>query len=201
MELNRKAFFHNFKKREGIIMYPTSHDITPETIDYYLQILLKMLKVGNHVLITTKPHLNCINQILTKTVKYKDQITFRFTITSIDNNILKKYEPNAPRFNERHLSLRLSYNYKFNTSVSIEPFLDLDPIPLITKVIPYISDTLWIGPLNYMKAECNTWENIQNIINKLAALPECYFNKLRLKDSFKNLYKKKGIELPEVFQN
>ena len=50
MELNRKAFFHNFKKREGIIMYPTSHDIIPETIDYYLQILLKMVSFRDTVL-------------------------------------------------------------------------------------------------------------------------------------------------------
>ena len=45
-------------------------------------------------------------------------------------------------------------NYK--TSVSIEPFLDKDPTPLINEIYHFITDTIRIGKMNYIK--CNRIE-------------------------------------------
>ena len=103
MDLNYKNLVKNYRKRKGRIMFPTSHDITNDAgVEYYCLVLLKkVLKAGNSVLITTKPRLNVIQNICEAFEKYKDQIQFRFTITSIDDRILQYWEPNAPLFIER----------------------------------------------------------------------------------------------------
>ncbi|MFX1340771.1 MAG: radical SAM protein, partial [Promethearchaeota archaeon] len=137
MELNEDKLSLNFKKRKGRIMFPSSHDITPEFKEECFLILKKILDAGNSILITTKPHFDVIKDICKKFEQYKDVIQFRFTITSINNKTLKFWEPGAPNFEERLNSLRYANSLNYKTSVSIEPFLDKDPIPLVKKLYPY----------------------------------------------------------------
>ncbi len=95
-----------FPKRHGRIMFPTTHDITPEHVDQCLRFLKNVLTAGNEVLIVTKPHPECIVVLCRELHPYKDQILFRFTIGSVDSDTLKSWEPNAPSFDERLASLR-----------------------------------------------------------------------------------------------
>jgi hypothetical protein len=53
---------------------------------------------------------------------------------------------------------------------------------------------IWVGKLNYLRSEFNTWENIQKVLLNLKKLPERIRQKIRLKDSIKILCKKKGWE-------
>ena len=101
-------------------------------------------------MITTKPRLAVIKKIESEFSKYKDQIQFRFTITSSDNDLLKFWEPNAPLFVERLKSLQYAFEKGYKTSVSIEPFLDYDPKPLVTAVSPYVTESIWLGIMNYI---------------------------------------------------
>ena len=39
---------------------------------------------------------------------------------------------------------------RFKTSVSIEPFLDYDPTDLFDQVSPFITESIWIGRMNYI---------------------------------------------------
>lgn len=204
MELNIDAITKGYRKRKGRIMFPTSHDITPESLYYCIIVLKKLLNVGNTVLITTKPNLWCVYSILNQLEQYKTQIQFRFTITSINDYRLRFWEPNAPKFGERLQSLELAYRKGFKTSISIEPFLDKDPIPLIIKINPFVNETIWIGKMNYIKAnkilpeekkyydfqrEICSRSNIKKIISDLQKLPEDIRNKIRLKDSIRNMRK------------
>lgn len=150
MELNEKAVNKGYRKREGRIMFPTSHDITIESYLYCITQLKKMLKAGNEVLITTKPDPICIFKLLEDIHEYKGQVQFRFTITSFYDKKLKFWEENAPSFQERIVSLKLAYRSGYKTSISIEPFLDEDPIPLILKLSPYVSESIWLGKMNYI---------------------------------------------------
>jgi len=90
----------------------------------------------------------------------------------LNNNSLKFWEENAPTFEERLDSLKYAYFMKYRTSVSIEPFLDKNPSPLIIKLSTYVSDTIWIGKMNYVyakKARINVisfYKHIQEINNK-----------------------------------
>jgi len=111
---------------------------------------------------------------------------------------------------DRLQSLELAFRKGFKTSVSIEPFLDKNPLPLIMTVAPH-SSTIWLGKMNYiancdtmsdynkfyyrLQREANSFENIQLILKNMQKLPIAIQQKIRLKDSIVNLFKKKGIEL------
>jgi len=196
MKPNWDAINKGYGKREGRVMFPTSHDITIESYENCLIVLKKLLDAGNEVLITTKPNITVISKLCAYLERYKEQIQFRFTITSDNDEILKHFEPNAPDFNQRYLSLVLAHGFNYKTSVSIEPFLDKDPYNLIRKVAPFCTESIWVGKLNYEKREFNSWENVQQVVEHLKLLPLTTRLKLRLKDSIREMYKKAGMKVP-----
>jgi len=210
MILNKNALHKNYKKRKGRIMFPSSHDITREILKPCAFVLRKLLKAGNEVLITTKPDLICIYKLISYLKPYKTQVQFRFTITSKDPKKLKFWEPGAPGIDDRLQSLKLARMKGFKTSVSIEPFLDKNPIPLILMLANDVTESIWIGKMNYIKAndlspeeekhykfqrKICSWSNVQEIISQLQKLPEEIKSKIRIKDSIKNLCNKNGMEV------
>jgi len=188
MVLNEKAFRKGYGKRKGRIMFPTSHDITPDTYGMCSSVLRKLLRAGNDVLITTKPSLSCVEDICKEFKPYKDLIQFRFTITSQNDETLKKFEPGAPLYLERMEALIHAFNEGWKTSVSIEPFLDMSPIPLIFCVSLYSTESIWVGKLNYMQTKFNTKENVKQVVNDIGRIPAPILEKVRLKDSIRDLW-------------
>ncbi len=140
------------------IMFPTTHDILPEYIDETIKYLSGWLSKGNEILIVSKPHLECIQKICDHLSEYKKQIVFRFTIGSNDDLVLKFWEPGAPDFGERLNSLVYAHNRGFTTSVSCEPFLDGNIVQLVNILLPYITDTIWVGKMNRIKDRIDTTE-------------------------------------------
>jgi DNA repair photolyase len=138
------------KKYESRVMIPSSHDITPEHLNEAIIVLGKYLNAGNDVLIVTKPHIECIEAICKAFDMYKKQILFRFTIGSTDNSVLRFYEQNAPSFDERMSCLKHAYELGFETSVSCEPMLDYEPEKLVEDVLPYITNSVWLGKANML---------------------------------------------------
>jgi len=209
-ELNPKSLGTKFRRKEGQIMFPSTHDLTPEHIDSAIIVLENLLKAGNHVLIVSKPHLEVIHKICIHFQTYKEQILFRFTIGSMNDDVLRFWEPHAPCFEERLESLRFAYNYGFRTSVSIEPALDADTFDLVEKLEPWVSDTIWIGLANRLKgnlrlngygdeetlAKADELKRIQNNnwVKDLADKLEGN-SKIRWKDSIKKILK---IERPMI---
>ena len=216
MEPNFKAINKGYRKIKNDdpnlydIMFPSAHDILPEILDNFLIVLKKLLKAGNSVLIVSKPWPYCIEKIINMVKKYRDKIGFRFTITSFSKNRLDFWEPNAPGYSDRLNSLLIAFMKGFKTSVSIEPFLDSDPTKVIMKVAPHVSNTIWVGKMNYIKANglsdeekpfyeyqrrISSWSNIQKIVEKIKLLLEDIKSKIRLKDSIVNMYEKNGLEV------
>ena len=198
MEPNQKAIEKGYSKRKGRIMFPTSHDITPESLSGCLIVLKKLLDADNEVLITTKPNLSCVKIICNSFYKKRHLIQFRFTITSINDEFLSFWEPNAPLFKERLDSLIHAYNHGYKTSISIEPFLDKDPFLLIDKLVPYVNESIWIGKMNYIYVKnfrskeikfykkikwINEKENLIRIIEKVKEYENC---NIQIKDSIHN---------------
>lgn len=147
-EVNYKKLKVNPRKASGYTMFPSTHDITPENLNNSIFFLEKLLKSGSKVLIVTKPHLEVIKRICSEFEKYKENILLRLTIGSVDSEILKFWEPNAPSFEERLAALRYAYNNGYATSVSCEPILDIDVKPLLNELLPYVTDAIWIGTAN-----------------------------------------------------
>jgi DNA repair photolyase len=156
-------------------------------VDLCIFQLKKLLKPGNFVMITTKPDYFCVQQMMEKLSPWKDHILFRFTITSRSDTSLQHWEPHAPNFFERKLSLLYAYLEGWATSVSMEPFLDPDPVPLLLELEPYVTETLWIGKLNYHSLAFNSNDAVKAIARRLLSLPERIRTKLRMKDSFQEV--------------
>ena len=211
---NEKVIAKNYKKRHGRVMFPSSHDITPKSLDNCIIVLKRLLKAGNEVLITTKPNYSCIKKICDSFTEYISLIQFRFTITSLNNELLKFWESNAPSYEERFKSLKYAYQAGFKTSVSIEPFLDKDPIPLIKQLSPFITESIWIGKMNYInRNHLKTNETkfykrirknhkIENIIQIISEINKITDHKINLKDSITLLLSKYSREKKDnLFNN
>lgn len=147
MELNQKAYMHTYKHRKGIIMFPTSHDITPETLDKNINTIANLIRANNRILIVSKPHFGCIKEICDEFQKFIDQIEFRFTIGTNDNRSLRFWEPNTPTFEERFACVKHAHDHGFKVSVSMEPLLIRNPQKVIDLVSPYVA-TIWLGKMN-----------------------------------------------------
>ena len=189
----------------GRVMFPTTHDITPEHLDACLVVIQKNLQVGNQLLITSKPHLDCIQQICEHCFSRRDQILFRFTIGACDQDILHYWEPGAPTFLERTGALRLAYSWGFQTSVSCEPLLDSENVlELIDYLTPWTTDSIWIGKMNQVRKRCIDGTNEEAIQCILGGQTDEMVLKVyhQLKDhpliKWKESYKEVvGLELPQ----
>lgn len=148
--VNEVQLERKFRKNEGYVMFPSSHDITPENLDFSIHFLGNILKPGNQVLIVTKPHFSVIERICEEFSNQKKNILFRFTIGSSNTEKLKFWEPNAPAFEERLESLKYAFERGFKTSVSCEPVLDVNTEELVQQIIPFITDAVWIGKPNFL---------------------------------------------------
>lgn len=145
--INKAKVDKDYGKYKGVVMFPSTHDITQKNLSECLCVLRKLLDAGNWILIVSKPHWTCITLICETLQKYRSQIMFRFTIGSKDDDILGFWEPNAPKFEERLACLRYAYFGRYLTSVSCEPYLDKNVVDLYLAVKPFITDSFWVGKL------------------------------------------------------
>lgn len=149
-ELNMHQFNATIPSKKGAIMFPSTHDITPDNFKYTLPYLMRVLKTGNKVLLVTKPHLECIQQICDNCTEFKDKLLFRFTIGSINDEVLTFWEPYAPLYDERKKSLIYAFENGFQTSVSCEPMLDSNVEAVVLDLQKYVTDAIWIGKMNFV---------------------------------------------------
>jgi len=136
-----------WRKRDGVIMFPGTHNICDRNLDHAIKILTQMAQAGNYILITTKPWYNIVSELVTALRPYKAQILFRFSIGSHRNEVLQSWEPHGPSFFERHHALIDTSLSGFSTSVSAEPLLGgvETALALLQLTRPYITNDLWFG--------------------------------------------------------
>ncbi len=203
--LREKEVHKRRKTVGGTVMFPSTHDILPEFLEPSLIVIRKILEAGNRLLIVSKPHLECIQEICREFAEYRDKILFRFSIGAMDDDILSYWEPGAPGYEERLASLRYAHGRGFRTSVSCEPLLDSSNVRgLFDALVPYVTDTIWFGKLNGIDYRVEpgtdpkairlmktgqTNERIRAIHDELKEEP-----KVRWKESFKNVL---GLDLAE----
>jgi len=139
--------------RDGAVMVPTTHDITPVLLPGARTVLRNLLEAGNRLLITTKPHIEVVKDLCLTLTKWKDQVVWRFTIGALDEDLRAYWEPGAPSFAERLDALRLACSMGWRTSISAEPCLDIPRAPeLVAAVEDFVTDTIWIGKMNKPRA-------------------------------------------------
>jgi len=140
------------RKLDGRVMFPTTHDITPETFGSCAKVLGELLRAGNEVLVVTKPHFECVRALCDLyRLNHVDRLTWRFTIGATCDHALKFWEPGAPPFAERLRSLAYAHFAGFRCGVSAEPMLEPWRIDaLVDAVRPFVTDTIWLGLMNKM---------------------------------------------------
>lgn len=149
--VNEKAAAKGYGKRKGSVMFPTTHDITPDNMDTTLPVLRRLLEAGNQVLVVSKPHLEVVQRIAAEFDDYKAQVLLRFTIGALDDRILAFWEPGAPGRGERFASLLLANRAGWRTSVSMEPLLEVvedKVVEMVHQLAPWVTEDIWIGKLN-----------------------------------------------------
>lgn len=152
MVIKEDALLKKYPKYNGRVMFPSSHDIVndDDIKNVCYKVISNLLQSGNDILITTKPDFEVTKELVEKFTYYKDKIQFRFTITSKNNAVIRFWERNAPKYEYRLDSLILAFKEGFKTSVSVEPFLDYNPKYVVEEVSPYVTESIWIGPMNYI---------------------------------------------------
>lgn len=138
------------------IMFPSTHDLFPEHLDVIIAALKSWLTPMNQVLLVTKPRYDVVKHLCAELQRYRKQIVFRFTIGSMNNDILSFWEPGAPTYDERYECLWMAYANGYETSVSCEPYLDNRIFDLVEAVSPLVTDTIWIGKMNRISRRVNT---------------------------------------------
>lgn len=179
-EINLSKVNKKFKKIEGRIMFPSSHDISLTNIDFAIIHLRNMLEVGNQVLIVSKPKIEVIKRLCEELYEYKGQILFRFSIGSTNSDTLRFWERSGSNYDERKKCLIYAFNNGFSTSVSAEPLLDTNAVELVNDLVPYITDAIWIGKINslYRRLKINGFiddETMKRAKDLLASQSETYF--------------------------
>ena len=148
--IRQKDVDKEYKFFDDPIMFPGTHDITDGTFDACQIVLNKLLSAGNRILLVSKPRYDLIAQICDDYKKFRNNILFRFTIGSFNDQLLSFWEPNAPPYDERKNALEYAFKSGFRTSVSIEPMLDADHIEeLVDDLTPFINHSIWIGTMNH----------------------------------------------------
>lgn len=144
------AMKDDYPKYDGVVMYPTSHDIEPLHLNYHIALIRKLISSGNKILLTTKAHYECVDEISFVFDRYKEQITFMFTITSLSDEVSRFWEPNAPCPHERLSALMLASMRGYRTSVIVEPMLEgpNEAKAIYRRVLPFVTDEVWIGKMN-----------------------------------------------------
>ena len=203
----------------GIVMFPTQHDITEGYLEAAKKKIRQHLQIGNKLLIVTKPRTGPFMELLTfleaqdkltrgqTPLNVRKNILFRFSITSMNDETSRYWEPGASLPAERIMCLQLAAGRGFQTSVSVEPVL---PGPfsyfeagemIYAATEPSITDTIWYGTLN--KAAQRIREATPDVLDTVAAFqapaevlrlvqhfsPEALYTKVRWKDSVKEIIK------------
>jgi DNA repair photolyase len=168
-----KKVLPRIKRFPGRVMFPSTHDITPELLDESVRFLRDLLAVGNEVLVVSKPHLHCIERLCREFMNYRSKLIFRFTIGSCCNDLTSFWEPCAPPATERIACLAHAYRHGFTTSVSIEPMLSgaIDAIATFHALKDFVREKIWIGRMNQVGRRVDQRDPaVQKACNAIRAL-------------------------------
>jgi len=164
------------RRYPGVVMFPTTHDITPETAEACLETLRILLRAGNSVLLVTKPHMELADRIAS--VVYDAwrsdadaRVEIRCTIGALDEAIARDWEPFAPAPSDRIQCLKFFRLQGLPTSVSMEPLLDpASAREIVSAVAEHVSHTIWVGKMNQLSARLKWFFNECQDVDRLVRL-------------------------------
>ena len=186
-ELTRRANMRSYPAKEGVVMFPSAHDITQFNVEAFIKVAKLILAKGNKLLIVTKPRLDIMLRVMEELSPWRDQILLRFTIGSMDAGLTALWEPGAPSPSERLFCLRVAGHRGFAFSVSIEPMLGgvEETLRVVRMCMPFEPESVWIGKMN--KIRVRVADKRQEVLEAIRRVEELQRDEeiLRLVDSLK----------------
>lgn len=200
-ELTKRASIQTYPARDGVVMFPSSHDITPFNVEDFIGVARLILGKGNRLLIVSKPRREVMARVMDALEFWREQILLRFTIGALDERLTTLWEPGAPHPLERLDTLADAERRGFAVSVSIEPMLAGvdETLRVVENVLPWSPETVWIGKMNRVRLRVHgvateithaIWEleelqrdsEILRLVRALRGVPQ-----IRWKDSIKDV--------------
>lgn len=142
------------RKYPGVVMFPTTHDITPNNVNLVIDHARHLLAAGNRLLFVSKPHYECIKELCTELRAWQNQVEFRFTIGTLSHAVAMFWDPGAPGITERIEAAVLALRRHYRVSISAEPFLASSPggVSIDNLVDWWIrghpTGDIWVGMMN-----------------------------------------------------
>lgn len=190
-------------------MFPTTHDITWSNAEACLSTLHHLLRAGNRVLVVSKAglHVPAILDAARALAGPWGEIELRVTLTCLDEDLARFWEPGAPSPEERLAAIRDAVRRGLVVSLAAEPLLE--PVraqELVERALDAgVRGEIWIGAANHLRARTawckglpgleeeirrvQAWQTPQTIASIWSTLPK--HPGIRPKDSYR-----KGLGLP-----
>ena len=73
-KLTKQAEITKYPLRDGVVMFPSSHDITPFTLEAFIKVAKLILTKGNRLLIVSKPRRGCIERLIAELALWNEQM-------------------------------------------------------------------------------------------------------------------------------
>ena len=158
--VNEKRVAKGYAGGRGTIMLPSTHDITPATVEAVGAVAVKLLEAKTppgreptRLLLVTKGDGPCIERLARRLHEHapsvgcwRDRVLWRITIGCLDERTRQFWEPHAPPIDMRLEALRWLHGCGWQTSVSCEPLLEpWDALELVAAVAGHVTETIWIG--------------------------------------------------------
>lgn len=137
------------KLHDEIVQLPVTHDITSTNVELCIQAISKLVQ-HNQIVIVTKPVEECVDEIIAAfpEARLSQKITFRISISSDDDILLGKWEPGAPRYQERVHVLQKLYRLGWRVGANIAPMLDIpNVVRLFRNIEPFCNDTIYVAKI------------------------------------------------------
>ena len=179
-QIVQKRVDKGYRKRDGTIMFPSAHDITPGTVDACCVVLTKLLEAGNRVLVVTKADGPCCQEVRRAIEPWRNArtdagatVTWRLTIGCLDDELRQVWEPHAPPIDMRLEVLRQLHRDGWETSVSAEPLLEpWGVVALLRALAPHVTETIWVGCGRQLRQRC-AWlggQRVRDIEHEIEAI-------------------------------
>lgn len=179
--VNADAAVKRYPLYEGRVMFPTTHDITLSNAGACLAVLVSLLRAGNDVLVVSKaglhvPALLGVARGLVSTAHSTTPVPLelRVSLTCLNPERARFWEPGAPTPGERLDALRAARDAGFPTSVSIEPLLEAENFKGIVLAAQDagVRGEIWIGAANHLRARtawCRGLPGLEEEIRRIQA--------------------------------